>query len=75
MGKENFTTFKVTEEIGRNHIKIMPDMLIGGGQNGGGGPMEGLLGLQILDMMGKKINKEDDPKDITSEEVKPSDKK
>ena len=60
MGKENFTTFKVTEEIGRNNIKIMPDMLIGGGQNGGGGPMEGLLGLQILDMMGKKINKEDE---------------
>jgi uncharacterized membrane protein YqiK len=60
MGKENFTTFKVTEEIGKNHIKIMPDMLIGGGQNGGGGPMEGLLGLQILDMMGKKINKEDE---------------
>jgi uncharacterized membrane protein YqiK len=75
MGKENFTTFKVTEEIGKNHIKIMPDMLIGGGQNGGGGPMEGLLGLQILDMMGKKINKEDDVKDVTSEEVKPSDKK
>jgi uncharacterized membrane protein YqiK len=74
MGKENFTTFKVTEEIGKNHIKIMPDMLIGGGQNGGGGPMEGLLGLQILDMMGKKINKEDEPKDITSEEVKPDTK-
>jgi uncharacterized membrane protein YqiK len=75
MGKENFTTFKVTEEIGRNNIKIMPDMLIGGGQNGGGGPMEGLLGLQILDMMGKKINKEDDVKDVTSEEVKPTNKK
>jgi uncharacterized membrane protein YqiK len=67
MGKENFTTFKVTEEIGKNNIKIMPDMLIGGGQNGGGGPMEGLLGLQILDMMGKKINKEDE---ITPVEVK-----
>jgi len=49
----------------------MPDMLIGGGQNGGGNAMDGLLGLQILDMMGKKINKEDDIKDITSEEVKP----
>jgi len=44
--------------------------LIGGGQNGGGGPMEGLLGLQILDMMGKKINKEDDTKDVDSEEMK-----
>jgi len=33
------------------------------------------LGLQILDMMGKKINKQDDVKDVTSEEVKPTDKK
>jgi uncharacterized membrane protein YqiK len=74
MGKENFTTFKVTEEIGKNGIKIMPDMLIGGGQNGGGNAMDGLLGLQILDMMGKKINKEDEIKDITSEEVKPDTK-
>jgi len=55
MGKENFTTFKVTEEIGRNGVKIMPDMLIGG-NGGNGGAIDGLLGLQILDMMGKKVN-------------------
>ena len=67
MGKENFTTFKVTEEIGRNNVKIMPDMLIGG-QGGNGGAIDGLLGLQILDMMGKKVNT--DVKDIPSEEVK-----
>jgi uncharacterized membrane protein YqiK len=67
MGKENFTTFKVTEEIGKNGVKIMPDMLIGG-QGGSGGAIDGLLGLQILDMMGKKVNAE--VKDIPSEEVK-----
>ena len=67
MGKENFTTFKVTEEIGRNNVKIMPDMLIGG-QGGNGGAIDGLLGLQILDMMGKKVNTE--VKDVPSEEVK-----
>jgi uncharacterized membrane protein YqiK len=70
MGKENFTTFKVTEEIGKNGIKIMPDMLIGGGQNGGGNAMDGLLGLQILDMMGKKINKEDDMIDVKAIDTK-----
>jgi uncharacterized membrane protein YqiK len=70
MGKENFTTFKVTEEIGRNGIKIMPDMLIGGGQNGGGNAMDGLLGLQILDMMGKKINKEDNSVDVKAIDTK-----
>ena len=67
MGQENFTTFKVTEEIGKNGVKIMPDMLIGG-QGGSGGAIDGLLGLQILDMMGKKVNAE--VKDIPSEEVK-----
>lgn len=53
MGKENFTTYKVTEEIGKSKIKLMPDVLITGGSNGG--PVEGLLGLQMLEFMGKKI--------------------
>lgn len=53
MGKENFTTYKVTEEIGKSKIKLMPDVLISG--SNGGGPVEGLLGLQMLEFMGKKI--------------------
>lgn len=61
--------------VPEDKIGLVTKKFIGGGQNGGGGPMEGLLGLQILDMVGKKINKEDDVKDVTSEEVKPSDKK
>ena len=73
MGKENFTTFKVTEEIGKNNVKIMPDLLISGGQNGGNS-MDGLLGLQILDMMGDKVKgvnkKSDESTDVNSEEVK-----
>jgi len=73
MGRENFTTFKVTEEIGKNGVKIMPDMLIGGNGGGNGGAIDGLLGLQILDMMGKKVNNE--AKDIPSEEVKQEKKK
>lgn len=73
MGKENFTTFKVTEEIGKNNVKIMPDLLINGGQNGGNS-MDGLLGLQILDMMGDKVKgvktQSSEPTDVNSEEVK-----
>jgi len=74
MGKENFTTFKVTEEIGRNNVKIMPDLLINGGQNGGNS-MDGLLGLQILDMMGDKVKgvnktQKSESTDVNSEEVK-----
>lgn len=66
MGKENFTAYKVTEEIGRNNVKIMPDLLInGGGQGNGGSTIDGLLGIQILDLMGKKIN----PKDVVKSDT------
>lgn len=68
MGKENFTTYKVTEEIGKNKIKVMPDLLINGGNGGNGGSIDGLLGLQILDMMGKKVSNLNEPQD--NKEVK-----
>jgi uncharacterized membrane protein YqiK len=51
MGKENFAGFKITEMIGTNKIKVMPDILIGGGEGGGGGAMEGLLGLKLMESM------------------------
>ena len=75
MGKENFTTYKVTEEIGRNNVKIMPDLLINGGGQSANGAIDGLLGVQILNMMGDKFKT--NPvvtTDVPVEEVK-SDKK
>jgi uncharacterized membrane protein YqiK len=53
MGQDNFTTYKVTEEIGKGNVKIMPDLLINGGGQGGNGSLDGLLGVQIMNMMGK----------------------
>lgn len=77
MGKENFTTFKVTEEIGKSGIKLMPDLLIQGG-NGSNG-VEGLMGLQMLEMLGKKVKTTSDPNsqvvDVTSEDVTKGKKK
>ena len=51
MGGDNFTKYKVTESIGVNKIKIIPEVLINGGGNGG--PMDGLMGLQLMDMIKK----------------------
>jgi uncharacterized membrane protein YqiK len=51
MGGDNFTKYKVTEEIGKNGIKIIPDLLISGG-NGTDGSLSGLMGLQLLKMLG-----------------------
>jgi uncharacterized membrane protein YqiK len=53
MGGDNFTQLKVMEAIGAQHIKIMPDVLIGGGGEGNG-PINGLLGLQLLEQLKKK---------------------
>ena len=53
MGGDNFTKLKVTETIGRDHVKITPDVLIqgsggGGGDASGSGPIAGLLSLRLL---------------------------
>jgi uncharacterized membrane protein YqiK len=50
MGGNNFTQLKVMEAIGEQHIKIMPDILINGG-DGTAGPIGGLIGLQLLEQV------------------------
>jgi uncharacterized membrane protein YqiK len=53
MGGDNFTRLKVTEAIGEQKIKIMPDILIGGGE-GHSNPVDGLLGLRLLEELGNR---------------------
>lgn len=50
MGDDNFTKYKITEEIGKGKIKVIPDVLISG-SNGTDGSMSGLLGLKLMEMM------------------------
>ncbi|MBS1664045.1 MAG: flotillin family protein [Bacteroidetes bacterium] len=56
MGGDNFTQLKVMEAIGQQHIKIMPDILIGGNGGDAGNPISGLLGLQLLEQLRKKAD-------------------
>ncbi|QEC69676.1 flotillin family protein [Panacibacter ginsenosidivorans] len=59
MGGDNFTKYKITEEIGKGNIKIIPDLIVSGG-NGSDGSLSGLMGLQLLQMIQeKKANKEE----------------
>lgn len=53
MGGDNFAKFKITEEIGKNGIKIIPEILISG-ENGGNGPISGLLGMELLKQIQEK---------------------
>jgi len=47
MGPDNFAKFKITEEIGKNGIKIIPEILITG-DGGSGNPVSGLMGIEML---------------------------
>ncbi len=51
MGEENFTRFKITEEIGRGHIRVIPDIVINGSGSGTDGSMNGLMGLKLLEQI------------------------
>jgi len=56
MGGNNFTQLTVMESIANQNVKIMPDVLIGGNGDGANGGISGLLGLQILQQLGRKVN-------------------
>ena len=53
MGADNFGKLKVTEMIGTNGIKIIPEILISG-NDGGNGPISGLLGMELLKQIQEK---------------------
>lgn len=55
MGGDNFTRYKITEEIAKGNIKIIPDILIGAGTGTDGG-INGLLGMKLMEMMDAKNN-------------------
>ncbi len=50
LGGENFTRYKITEELSKGNVKLIPDILIGG-NNSGGSAIDGLLGLKLMEMM------------------------
>lgn len=66
LGGDNFTRYKITEELSKGHIKLIPDVLIGG--NGNGNAMEGLLGLKLMEMMDPEKNKNLPKKDDSKKE-------
>ncbi len=51
LGGENFTRYKITEELSKGNVKLIPDVLIGGSNGNGGSAMDGLLGLKLMELM------------------------
>lgn len=70
LGGENFTRYKITEELSKGKIKLIPDVLIGGNGQQGGSAMDGLLGLKLMEMMDPE-KKSEAPQKITKPDIKP----
>lgn len=64
MGGDNFTQLKITENIGINKIKVIPDVLITGSSDSANGPISGLLGIELMKGLAKRV------KDSGEEETK-----
>ncbi len=56
IGGDNFTRYKITEELAKGNVKLIPDVLIGGSQSNGTA-VEGILGLKLMEML-DPVNKE-----------------
>jgi uncharacterized membrane protein YqiK len=58
MGGEQFTRLKIAEIIGKERVKIIPDILINSGGAGGGSSIVDLLGVKMLENWKKDDKKE-----------------
>lgn len=72
MGGDNFTRLKVTEAIGKDKIKIIPDVLIAGnGSDSPNGPISGLLGLKLMEDLAQKHLREETKEEKKDEKKDP----
>jgi hypothetical protein len=56
-GGDNFTRSKIAEIIGREKVKVMPDILITGGSGDGtNSALSGLLGMKLMEELGGKTS-------------------
>ncbi|MTK53374.1 SPFH domain-containing protein [Paludibacter sp.] len=75
LGGENFTRYKITEELSKGNIKLIPDVLIGANGSNGGNAMDGLLGLKLMEMMDPEKKKDVVAVKTTEEPLRGKDKK
>ena len=54
MGGDNFTRTKIAEIIGKDKVKVMPDILITGSGDGSNSALSGLLGMKLMEELGGK---------------------
>ena len=71
MGGDNFTRTKIAEIIGKDKVKVMPDILITGGEGGSNGALSGLLGMKLMEELGGKVTPPPPVRPVTAKPLEP----
>ncbi len=58
LGGENFTRYKITEELSKGKVKLIPDVLIGSNGPNGASAIDGLLGIKLMELMNPDSRRE-----------------
>lgn len=70
MGAQGYTALQLMQEVGKNRVRIIPDVMVGGGAGGGGGSMvEALLGVVLSNQLAPNALKSAAPTDSTAAPV------
>jgi uncharacterized membrane protein YqiK len=54
MGSQGYTAVQLMQIIGERGVRVIPDIMVNGGNSGNGGLVEALLGIILRDQLGQQ---------------------
>jgi uncharacterized membrane protein YqiK len=66
LGGQSYTAMQLMQIIGDRHVRLIPDVMVGGNSSGGNGLVDGLLSMILWNQTGHQVNGEVTPLDSTT---------
>jgi hypothetical protein len=56
MGSQGFTAVQLMQIVGDHGVRVIPEIMVGGGQGGGGTVIDALLGVILRDQLARNAH-------------------
>ncbi|WP_310423721.1 flotillin family protein [Chamaesiphon sp. VAR_48_metabat_135_sub] len=66
LGGQSYTAMQLMQIIGDRHVRLIPDVMVGGNSGGGNGLVDGLLSMILWNQTGHQVNGETTPPEPTA---------
>jgi uncharacterized membrane protein YqiK len=66
LGGQSYTAMQLMQIIGDRHVRLIPDVMVGGNSGGGNGLVDGLLSMILWNQTGHQVNGESTAPDSTT---------